>query len=344
MKNKIFIYTLLLFIPVLGYSQVTIGSGSPPEDFSVLQLDASSGGLRLNQLDNNHKLAVQAKISSSSNGDAANGLMMYNTLDKAIEYWNVDKWIRLLNVTGKPEDGQFLKYNSITGSIEWTTLKIPTVRRGDYYLSSSTVVSDSLGLVYIYDTNDDERVYSYNEPLSGTWQLIQGLSTQIRIPEVNNAPSGVAKVRVSVQYQTVGQIGTGVVNNYVYPIIDQQGNTKSINTPYIPAASFGLGIFVGTSESDAKLKIVRIDRVVADGGGPSTKVYNMMGTIEDLDPGVYVLKVGVHKRTFENMDRVNNINNRRFSLGTSLPGVTNLNPFMAQSYLKVDVYALDTED
>jgi len=346
MKNKIFISLVFIFIPFISYSQVTIGSGNPPESYSILQLDSNKGGLRLNQLNTVEQNALNDVITLSSNKAGADGLVIYETQDKTIQYWNVDKWIELLNVAGTPTDGQVLKYNSISGNIEWATLKIPSVKKGDYYLSSSTVMSDSQGLVYDYNTDnvDDERIYNYNETLVSSWKLIQGLSTQIRIPEVKNAPPGIAKVRVSVQYQTVGQIGAGVVNSYVYPIVDQQGNTKAINTPIIPAASFGIGVFVGNSPTDAKLKIVRIDRLPADGGGPASKVYNMMGTIEDLDPGTYELKVGVHKRTFENMNRVNNANDRKFSIGTSLPGVANLNPFMAQSYLKVDVYVLDTEE
>lgn len=85
-----FLLSAFLLLFSSAYSQVTIGSHIEPEDFSVLQLDSNSGGLRLNNLNTVERDALSVQGNPSSKG-----LVIYNTDSKAIEIWDGEKWNKL---------------------------------------------------------------------------------------------------------------------------------------------------------------------------------------------------------------------------------------------------------
>jgi hypothetical protein len=62
-------------------AQVNIGSNDEPEEFSVLQLTGTDGGLRVNQLDSAQISALASSIKASGKISAAQGLLVYNTTE-----------------------------------------------------------------------------------------------------------------------------------------------------------------------------------------------------------------------------------------------------------------------
>jgi len=91
--SSIALVVMLLLTSGVMQSQVKIGALSPPEEFSLLELTASQvkGGLRLPQLSTEERDA----LNLSANLEAAEGLTIYNTTTKCIEYLNNAKWISL---------------------------------------------------------------------------------------------------------------------------------------------------------------------------------------------------------------------------------------------------------
>ena len=105
MKNYVFfIFTLLFCFGKLG-AQVTIGADVAPQPFSVLELMGQYetgiyGGFRLPQLSTVDRDDITGLLIVPE----AEGLMIFNTTTKCIEYWNGTTWISLCSstVSGSP--------------------------------------------------------------------------------------------------------------------------------------------------------------------------------------------------------------------------------------------------
>lgn len=100
-------YRLLLFFSAFIFftstilGQVTIGSGDAPQDFSVLELISSSQspkGLRLPHLSSQDIIDLDLASLTEPAKSKAIGLMIYNTDDSVIEYWDGSKWVRARQV------------------------------------------------------------------------------------------------------------------------------------------------------------------------------------------------------------------------------------------------------
>ena len=100
-KKKIHLLTLwviTLFFALPLKAQVTIGSLDKPHSFSILELTTMNkeGGLRLPQLNNEAKAAVEAEFNENpETAKAAKGLTIYNTDTNCMEYWNGKAWVSL---------------------------------------------------------------------------------------------------------------------------------------------------------------------------------------------------------------------------------------------------------
>lgn len=95
--------TMLLSVPIaflLGLpakAQVTIGSLEQPQNFSLLELDSKDikKGLRLSQLTNDERNALNIESLTSEIAEKARGLLIYNVSIGCLEYWNGTKWVSL---------------------------------------------------------------------------------------------------------------------------------------------------------------------------------------------------------------------------------------------------------
>ena len=99
MKTKRFFYSLLLLFigsTLNVQSQVVIGDAVVPQSFSALEIISNgTGGLRLPQLTNAQRVAVQTAIEALAPAEQykAEGLMIFNIDASCVEFWNGTEWI-----------------------------------------------------------------------------------------------------------------------------------------------------------------------------------------------------------------------------------------------------------
>jgi len=91
---SIIILTVMFFtLPVKG--QVMIGNTTVPQTFSLLEIATTykNGGLRLPQLTTGDRVSLEPAFLTTDR--EAEGLVIYNTIEKCIEFWNGDNWVSL---------------------------------------------------------------------------------------------------------------------------------------------------------------------------------------------------------------------------------------------------------
>jgi len=99
-KNLTWLLTIIvtvLFFSLPAKAQVNIGKKVAPQSFSILELsaDVTKGGLRLPQLNE----AARDNLTKSNPPSTANGLVIYNTDNDCLEFWNGTTWISLCSNT-----------------------------------------------------------------------------------------------------------------------------------------------------------------------------------------------------------------------------------------------------
>ena len=102
-KSITFLAAILLGGTLSSLSaQVTIGSETEPQSFSVLELISNSTrGLRLPQLTQVQRDALEASddFVAEKTGKAM-GLQIFNTTTRCVETWNGTKWISSCHMCG----------------------------------------------------------------------------------------------------------------------------------------------------------------------------------------------------------------------------------------------------
>jgi uncharacterized protein (TIGR02145 family) len=134
MRQNVF-FLMLAFVMMSAASvnaQVTIGEIKDPETYSILELDATSvkGGLRMPQLTTAERTALTTDPFKSA--ELAQGLAIFNTDTKCLEFWNGSKWITLsqaaYSITKQPE--KFTFYESPEGDDEVNPLEFEVAGGG----------------------------------------------------------------------------------------------------------------------------------------------------------------------------------------------------------------------
>jgi len=96
--KKIFSVLLVaaaVFVPFTISAQVTIGSGEPPQEFSVLELISNNTqGFRLPQMTTAQRdvMTATSEFQNARTG-AARGLQIFNTTTNCVETWNGTRWL-----------------------------------------------------------------------------------------------------------------------------------------------------------------------------------------------------------------------------------------------------------
>lgn len=172
---------------------------------------------------------------------------------------NVNGKIRVEGTDTSPGDpgakNKALTSNGIDGPISWEEVKIPVGYEGGLYLTEVEAVSDRVGINL---TATGFGVYTENEPLSGNWVEIPGLTKTISVTRPIN--------KVHTQLQTTAQMNNAV------------------------SFSFACGIFLNN-----QLKGTRVDVLRGDSG--SYKVFNINASFNNLPSGTHTFKVACRGRT-----------------------------------------------
>jgi len=108
MKTRLIILFLSIFI-INGMmnldAQVTIGSGNEPNDYAVLQIDGTNGGIRLPKLDAQGRSDIELEFDANSSG-----LVIYYIPENAFQFWDGGRWVSMKSLR-QLDDSR----NAITG-------------------------------------------------------------------------------------------------------------------------------------------------------------------------------------------------------------------------------------
>lgn len=348
-----YIYRIVVLSVILfsfhkpAHSQVTIGDIKPPETSSALQLETSDRGLRMNQLNSEQKTALERQLRSS-NTELTKGLVIYDSDTQTLQYWDGDKWVRLTGFDQESTSGNYFQSQGEGKAGIWNPIKFPVYKKGNYYLYSTDVKKDLEGCVFgwsevAYDQYDETHTME-------TWQPIEGLTVELDIPQVDYAYNDKPKNKVMVQFQTGIEIGATYVPEIVRIVSPNPPYIVEYDEAEIPSVSFSMGVFIGNGNDPAnyKLHVVRTERIDATNQSSSMETYTVTGTIHDLPPGKQTLKMAFKRRNQINIPQPNPDTEagrmdpkKSIAIGGVLNNTALFNRFMAQSYIKVNVYVLD---
>jgi len=159
---------LLLFFTMPLKAQVTIGAQKAPHSYSVLELASAKGGLRLPMLNTSDRDA----LNLTSDSTEANGLFIYNTDIKCVEFWSDGSWIALCNNTS-------LKLSKITGN--------------------NGVAKGTTGLIYSVAPVSGVTTYTWTVPTAAGWSITAGQGTYSITVTAGSAdgPAGTISVTAS---------------------------------------------------------------------------------------------------------------------------------------------------
>lgn len=176
MKFTIILMLLLLFSTTTVSAQVTVGTGTPPHDFSVLEVSAATtpGGLRLPQLTTAQRNAWRdyfLKVSTENPlkplgttgvtfDELANalGLAIFNTDTKCYEYWNASRWVSLCEGSSltsiSPDPCQDVKADGSGCDSEFTVTD-PDCPNGPFTI----MIVAGQDYAVLYDVNEADGIF-----------------------------------------------------------------------------------------------------------------------------------------------------------------------------------------
>lgn len=348
-KRLLYLLLAFTFIAYNVKAQVTIGSDKAPEGYSTLELDSKEGGVRLNQLNASAKAAVETKLKNSENKSLTNGLTIFDMEENKVQYWDGDGWTQVLSVEANENvdgtDGQVLMSKGKDGYPQWTTLNLPKVQTGEFYLYNSTVKKDMTGADLPHIGTNME---TYTEDLilngasSQNWVEIKDLEMKITVPDIPKQPGDPADkvyTRLALEMQTGAQMLMGPKSTS-FTVRDTGGTIRQITIKQDPWISFAIGVFIGNDQDGYKLKQVRSTRQEGSSGENAFSIFTVIGAVDNLPAGEQTIKVAVKRRMQAGFMESEPVDKVILTVGKPAPGAPNYNNFMAQSFLRADLYVI----
>lgn len=271
MKTKLSVYfTCLFFLLQAGThltAQVTIGSDKTPEAYSTLEIDGQQGGMRLPQLTTTQRTTLQAKFASNPTGSI--GLVIYNTTDKEVQYWDGTQWVAAKGGGGSitiPTEPWFVSGSTTqatsnteniyqmgqvsignSGAVDASAiLRVDATNKGVLFpkvtltgtTDNTTITSPSTGLlVYNTGTNPGFPAAGYVIWDGGKWTKI---STDVEIPTEPWKVSG-GTTDATSNTQNIYQMGSVAIGHdgAVDPtaILNVQATNKGVLLPRVALKS-----------------------------------------------------------------------------------------------------------
>lgn len=187
---------------------------------------------------------------------------------------------------------------------EWKSLKIPSVKSGRYYMLFAESFSDRQGIDPV-TSGTASSPFAYGSALNSNWTVISGLTKDFNVKNTNN--------KLFILYEAVAQINS---------------------TGQYQGVDFTCGIFV----DDFLIGARTIDLYQATTSGNSIfRTFTILATNKsNLTTGNHKVKVACTRRA--NYGSFTGA----FSVGKQATGSTNVDPFMSQSSLRVEVYEVPT--
>lgn len=190
----------------------------------------------------------------------------------------------------------------------WKTLRIPEYEPNKFYLIFNNSFSDKVGVSFSYS----EQPASTNTGKASTFQKGTDFSSLSKFKKIANLSQ---KIQVySAESKAYFQFETVVQANFA-----ANGTTDT-------SIDYACGIFV-----DDKLISLRQNNLKASSAQFPFLTHNQIGAVSNLSKGEHTVSVGCSR-----IASYGSSTNRTLAIGTNTS--TNINDFIAQSSLKVDVY------
>ena len=302
-KAAIVAAVVLFTAPMHLQAQIIIGDAVAPQPFSALEIISTTGGLRLPQLDNDERDAVQAVIEAIADNDErakAEGLMIFNTDTECVETWNGDGWISLCdnNVSQiNLNDRRIFPITSFSGNTYDLNELIVSVEPLGAIGSVTWEVLSVTGTDVTVELNGSNITFNadrFNGSGSNTTLTVKATATDgsgTYIEKELQATTGYFSVRGSSSciYAPVysGQYLTGLVEGVGAGVFCEPPYFESVSKPGVKLRYLGAG---GTMTLDAArnfcqlqgMRLANLAEYSATAAGPTTP-----GDAEGYGPGYW---------------------------------------------------------
>ncbi|WP_312902780.1 hypothetical protein [Chryseobacterium taichungense] len=190
----------------------------------------------------------------------------------------------------------------------WKSLRIPDYEQNKFFLIYNNSFSDTQGV--IFNSNEEPATPTALSTLSSLFvknTSFSSLDTFKKIPSLSQQFEAYsAQSKVYFQFETVVQ-GT----------FDANGNPDS-------SIDYACGVFI-----DEKLANIRLRNIKASSATNTFITHNQIGMAQNLSKGTHTISVGCKRLKSYNT-------NATLGIGTYVHN--NINSFITQSFLRVDVY------
>lgn len=264
-------------------AQVTIGNDTPPETFSILQIEGNTGGVRLPQLNTQQRNNLTPLLNGNSEGDA---LTIFNTTLKRIEYWNGANWaglpvtvadnaLKLEGISTVKLGGELCKNTTIEGKHNSLYFDVNT---GNFAIGSNILTVEN-GKIGIGTSN------------------AQGL-LHIDAKSNNNQTPTEAQLADDVIISQEGKIGIGTMPDVNDPSLLQVNGPITINNAGTISAggAYVLTTDDGSGQARWKRNIGLTQLVIGQRGpgynGPVTSTVFTTSTLT-LPPGEWIIQTAM---------------------------------------------------
>lgn len=202
------------------------------------------------------------------------------------------------------EPGQYLVGQS-DGTAKWTTLNIPKVKKGNYYLYSTFLQDDQKGVIIPEGSAPEGTTVQKGESIND-WYIMEGLTMDIEVPEIipsTEETKALNTISASFQTESMSTEAGGVI---------------------------AIGLFI-----DGELELAGSTMIIGGGYANPTQTIYLRSMIEDISGGTHKIQVGAK--------RLHSTETAPIAVGVNIPEATSISPFMMQSALVLDILSLDVE-
>lgn len=214
------IFTILAIGSTKG--QIVIGTDKEPEKFCIVEVESKKGGIRLPRIPDTNKNNMITTHSLTSNPESA-GLVIYNSTNNIIEFWDGNRWVALSNkisgangltdtngkelwLGGKLDDNTTVQMNNnelkiqhnpaakfiINDTMVVVNNKIVDIRVAWEFMVNDTVISikgkyvDMRPAILSINNNTFSMNESGRTRMTGTFQYTDGTQDQGHLLTANN--------------------------------------------------------------------------------------------------------------------------------------------------------------
>ncbi len=235
---------------------------------------------------------------------------------------SIRKKLYIADTNGRPDggkDGQVLVSQGAGKPAVWKTLRIPDYEASKYYLIFNDSYKDFNTAATM--TGQGVNFTSANNQIS----QITPSTALVEDASITTLTGGTNRFKEIAGLSKIFTVNSTISTTYfLFEAVVQHDNAASSNT----TSKYACGIFV-----DDKLKSIRINSFTTPTTSSGFTTHTQIGAVDNLTAGDHTVKVACAKLA----------STTTTNMGIGVPAttsMTNMNNFMSQSSLKVDVYEI----